>query len=77
MKRQLGFGLLEILIAMVVLGVAVAGLVTFSKSALVASQDGRRYEIAMRLAESKPMSFAILTSPRQPPHHHRLQWHNH
>lgn len=53
MKRQKGFGLLEILITLVVLGVAVAGLVGFSKSALIASQDGRRYEIAMRLAESK------------------------
>ncbi|MGU5595076.1 type IV pilus modification PilV family protein [Aeromonas sanarellii] len=63
MKRQLGFGLLEILIAMVVLGVAVAGLVTFSKSALVASQDGRRYEIAMRLAESKLDEFRNFNSP--------------
>ncbi|MFM4669629.1 prepilin-type N-terminal cleavage/methylation domain-containing protein [Aeromonas media] len=53
MKRQQGFGLLEILITLVVLGVAVAGLVSLSKSALTASQDGRRYEIAMRLAESK------------------------
>lgn len=53
MKRQHGFGLLEILITMVVLGVAVVGLVAFSKSALMASQDGRRYEIAMRFAESK------------------------
>ncbi|MGL5037817.1 MAG: prepilin-type N-terminal cleavage/methylation domain-containing protein [Aeromonas sp.] len=53
MKRQNGFGLLEILVTLVVLGVAVVGLVTLSKSALSASQDGRRYEIAMRLAESK------------------------
>lgn len=62
MKRQLGFGLLEILIAMVVLGVAVVGLVAFSKSALIASQDGRRYEIAMRLAESKLDEFRNFNS---------------
>ncbi|MGL5303898.1 MAG: prepilin-type N-terminal cleavage/methylation domain-containing protein, partial [Aeromonas sp.] len=53
MKRQNGFGLLEILVTLVVLGVAVVGLVTLSKSALSASQDGKRYEVAMRLAESK------------------------
>ncbi|MGL5814382.1 MAG: prepilin-type N-terminal cleavage/methylation domain-containing protein [Aeromonas sp.] len=53
MKWQKGFGLLEILVTLVVLGVGVAGLVILSKSTLTASQDGRRYEIAMRLAESK------------------------
>ncbi|MGL5660438.1 MAG: type IV pilus modification PilV family protein [Aeromonas sp.] len=53
MKRQNGFGLLEILVTIVVLGVAVVGLVTLSKSALSASQDGKRYEVAMRIAESK------------------------
>lgn len=62
MKRQLGFGLLEILITMVVLGVAVVGLVVFSKSALVASQEGRSYEIAMRLAESKLDEFRNFNS---------------
>ncbi|MCH7348430.1 prepilin-type N-terminal cleavage/methylation domain-containing protein [Aeromonas sp. MR7] len=53
MNRQKGFGLLEILITLVVLGVGVVGLVAMSKSALTVSQDGRRYETAMRLAESK------------------------
>lgn len=62
MKRQQGFGLLEILITMVVLGVAVVGLVVFSKSALVASQEGRSYEIAMRLAESKLDEFRNFNS---------------
>ena len=53
MKGQKGFGLLEILITLVVLGVGIVGLVAMSKSALTVSQDGRRYETAMRLAESK------------------------
>ncbi|WP_447835307.1 type IV pilus modification PilV family protein [Aeromonas salmonicida] len=53
MNRQKGFGLLEILITLVVLGVGIVGLVSMSKSALKVSQDGRRYETAMRLAESK------------------------
>lgn len=53
MKRQKGFGLLEILITLVVLGIGIVGLVAMSKSALKVSQDGRRYETAMRLAESK------------------------
>ena len=53
MKRQKGFGLLEILITLVVLGIGIVGLVAMSKSALKVSLDGRRYETAMRLAESK------------------------
>lgn len=53
MNRQKGFGLLEILITLVVLGVGIVGLVAMSKSGLIVSQDGRRYETAMRLAESK------------------------
>jgi len=57
MKRQKGFGLFEILVTLVVLGVGVVGLVTLSKSALTASQDGKRYEVAMRLAESKIEEF--------------------
>lgn len=62
MKWQKGFGLLEILVTLVVLGVAVVGLVVLSKSALTASQDGRRYEIAMRLAESKIDEFRNFNS---------------
>ncbi|MFG0833014.1 prepilin-type N-terminal cleavage/methylation domain-containing protein [Aeromonas bivalvium] len=57
MKWQKGFGLLEILVTLVVLGIGVVGLVALSKAALTASQDGRRYEIAMRLAESKNDEF--------------------
>lgn len=48
MKGQKGFGLLEILITLVVLGVGIVGLVAMSKSALTVSQDGRRYETADR-----------------------------
>ncbi|XEI33459.1 prepilin-type N-terminal cleavage/methylation domain-containing protein [Aeromonas veronii] len=53
MKQYKGFGLLEILITLVLLGVGVAGLVAMSRGLLGSSQDGRRYEVAMRLAESK------------------------
>lgn len=53
MKPHKGFGLLEILITLVLLGVGVAGLVAMSRGLLGTSQDGRRYEVAMRLAESK------------------------
>ena len=62
MKWQKGFGLFEILVTLVVLGVGVVGLVMLSKSALTASQDGRRYEVAMRLAESKIEEFRNFNS---------------
>lgn len=62
MKGQKGFGLLEILITLVVLGVGIVGLVAMSKSALTVSQDGRRYETAMRLAESKLDEFRNFNS---------------
>ncbi|QXB55414.1 prepilin-type N-terminal cleavage/methylation domain-containing protein [Aeromonas sp. FDAARGOS 1415] len=53
MNKQKGFGLLEILIALVLLGVGVAGLVSLARGMLSAAREGGRYEIAMRLAESK------------------------
>lgn len=53
MKKQKGFGLLEILITLVLLGVGVAGLVSLAKGMLGTAREGGRYEIAMRLAESK------------------------
>lgn len=53
MKKQQGFGLLEILLTLVLLGIGVAGLVALARGMLSASQEGGRYEIAMRLAESK------------------------
>lgn len=62
MNRQKGFGLLEILITLVVLGVGIVGLVAMSKSGLIMSQDGRRYETAMRLAESKLDEFRNFNS---------------
>lgn len=53
MKKQNGFGLLEILITLVLLGVGVAGLVALARTMLDTAQEGRRYEKAMRLAESE------------------------
>ncbi|MEW7866028.1 type IV pilus modification PilV family protein [Aeromonas diversa] len=57
MRQHKGFGLLEILVTLVLLGVGVAGLVAMSRGALFSSQDGRRYEVAMRLAESRLDAF--------------------
>lgn len=53
MNSQRGFGLLEILVTLVLLGVGAAGLVTVSRGSLTAVQESRHYEVAMRLAESK------------------------
>ncbi|MGL5948008.1 MAG: type IV pilus modification PilV family protein, partial [Aeromonas sp.] len=53
MQRQLGFGLLEILITLVLLGVGASGLVALSRNNLGLSQNARHYELAMRLAESE------------------------
>jgi len=53
MKKHKGFGLLEILITLVLLGVGVAGLVSLARGMLSTAREGGRYEIAMRLAESK------------------------
>ncbi|MFM5193637.1 type IV pilus modification PilV family protein [Aeromonas media] len=53
MKKHKGFGLLEILITLVLLGVGVAGLVSLARGMLSSAREGGRYEIAMRLAESK------------------------
>ncbi|WP_043757707.1 type IV pilus modification PilV family protein [Aeromonas taiwanensis] len=53
MNKQKGFGLLEILITLVLLGVGVAGLVSLARGMLSTAREGGRYEIAMRLAESK------------------------
>lgn len=53
MNRTKGFGLLEILITLVVLGVGVAGLVSVGKIVLQTSQGTRDYETAIRLAQSR------------------------
>ncbi|WP_417615893.1 type IV pilus modification PilV family protein [Oceanisphaera sp.] len=53
MKRQLGFGLIEVMIAFVIVAVTAGSLLQLSKHYLEYSRDGRSREIALRLLESK------------------------
>lgn len=53
MKRQAGFGLLEVLIAFIVVAVTAGALLQLNKVYLEYSRDGRYREVALRLAESK------------------------
>ncbi len=64
MEKHKGFGLLEILITLVLLGVGVAGLVSLAKGMLGTAREGGRYEIAMRLAESKLDEFRNFNAVR-------------
>ncbi|MFQ2090955.1 prepilin-type N-terminal cleavage/methylation domain-containing protein [Aeromonas taiwanensis] len=64
MEKQKGFGLLEILITLVLLGVGVAGLVSLAKGMLGTAREGGRYEIAMRLAESRLDEFRNFNAVR-------------
>lgn len=53
MKRQQGFGLIEVMIAFIVVAVTAGSLLQLNKSYLEYSRDGRNREVALRLAESK------------------------
>ncbi|GHA08602.1 prepilin-type N-terminal cleavage/methylation domain-containing protein [Oceanisphaera arctica] len=53
MKRQQGFGLIEVLIAFIVVAVTAGSLLQLNKNYLEYSRDGRSREVALRLAESK------------------------
>ncbi|WP_298720057.1 prepilin-type N-terminal cleavage/methylation domain-containing protein [uncultured Oceanisphaera sp.] len=53
MKRQQGFGLIEVLLAFIVVAVTAGSLLQLNKSYLEYSRDGRSREVALRLAESK------------------------
>ncbi|MFP2768804.1 prepilin-type N-terminal cleavage/methylation domain-containing protein [Oceanisphaera sp. KMM 10153] len=53
MKRQQGFGLIEVLIAFIMVSVTAGSLLQLNKSYLEYSRDGRSREVALRLAESK------------------------
>lgn len=64
MEKHKGFGLLEILITLVLLGVGVAGLVSLAKGMLGTAREGGRYEIAMRLAESRLDEFRNFNAVR-------------
>lgn len=48
-----GFGLIEVLVAMLLIAVMAAALLPLSQRYLTASRDGRQTEVALRLAESK------------------------
>ncbi|WP_116475054.1 prepilin-type N-terminal cleavage/methylation domain-containing protein [Zobellella maritima] len=53
MKRQAGFGLVEVVIAFIVVAVTAGSLLQLNKVYLEYSRDGRSREVALRLAESK------------------------
>ncbi|PSJ39295.1 hypothetical protein C7I36_12655 [Zobellella taiwanensis] len=53
MRRQSGFGLLEVMIAFILVAVTAGTLLQLNKVYLEYSRDGRYREVAMRLAESK------------------------
>ena len=47
MKKHKGFGLLEILITLVLLGVGVAGLVSLARGMLSTAREGGRYKMIL------------------------------
>lgn len=53
MKQQAGFGLVEVMIAFIVVAVTAGSLLQLNKLYLEYSRDGRNREVALRLAESK------------------------
>ncbi|MCT7654980.1 type II secretion system GspH family protein [Oceanimonas sp. NS1] len=53
MKRQHGFGLIEVMLAFIIVAATAGTLLQLNKSYLEYSRDGRSREVAMRLAESK------------------------
>ncbi len=53
MKRQHGFGLIEVMLAFVIVAATAGTLLQLNKTYLEYSRDGRSREVAMRLAESK------------------------
>lgn len=53
MKRERGFGLIEVMIAFVIVAVTAGSLLQLSKHYLEYSRDGRSREVALRLLESK------------------------
>lgn len=53
MKAQQGFGLIEVMLAFVLVSLMAASLLQLSKRYLEYSRDGRHREVALRLAESK------------------------
>lgn len=53
MKREYGFGLIEVMIAFVLVAVTAGSLLQLSKHYLEYSRDGRSREVALRLLESK------------------------
>ncbi|WMC10028.1 prepilin-type N-terminal cleavage/methylation domain-containing protein [Oceanimonas pelagia] len=53
MKRQYGFGLIEVMLAFVIVAATAGTLLQLNKTYLEYSRDGRSREVAIRLAESK------------------------
>ena len=66
MKRIRGFGLIEVMVALVLIAVMAAALLPLSQRYLTASRDARQLEVALRLAESKLDELRHLAQQNQP-----------
>ncbi|MGO4998084.1 type IV pilus modification PilV family protein [Oceanisphaera sp. W20_SRM_FM3] len=67
-KRRMmrGFGLIEVMVALVLIAVMAAALLPLSQHALSISRDERQREVALRLAESKLDELRHLAQQNQP-----------
>ena len=61
-----GFGLIEVMVALVLIAVMAAALLPLSQRYLSVSQDGRKREVALRLAESKLDELRHFAQQHQP-----------
>ena len=66
MKRIRGFGLIEVMVALVLIAVMAAALLPLSQRYLTASRDARQLEVALRLAESKLDELRHFAQQNQP-----------
>ena len=65
-RQRRGFGLIEVMVALVLIAVMAAALLPLSQRYLSASRDGRQLEVAVRLAESKLDELRHLAQQNQP-----------
>lgn len=66
MRRARGFGLIEVMVALVLIAVMAAALLPLSQRYLTISRDGRQREVALRLAESKLDELRHFAQQNQP-----------
>ncbi|WP_319783353.1 type II secretion system protein [Oceanisphaera sp. IT1-181] len=66
MRSARGFGLIEVMVALVLIAVMAAALLPLSQRYLSISRDGRQREVALRLAESKLDELRHFAQQNQP-----------